>query len=70
MDLNNHEGELMTLHQFLNKAQKYNLSTVEEALWIIFPGDEVLNELDKYPTIAPFTPIDAAIEELKFRKGK
>ena len=58
----------MTLQQFLNKAQQYKLRTVEEALWIIFPGDEVLDELKEYPTIAPFTPIDAAIDELELHE--
>jgi len=58
----------MTLQKFLYEAQLQKLRTVEEALWIIFPGDDIIEELQKYPSIAPFTPIDAAIEEINLQE--
>jgi hypothetical protein len=64
----------MTLKEFLLKWEGCeNIKTVQEAFRAAVLTEEefdaLVAEIVMYPTIAPFTPVDAAIEEIEQEDG-
>ena len=57
-------NDLKGFLQFVKETTNYN--TVGEAVCFVDTEATIINQLKDYPTIYPFTPIEAAIEEIEY----